>query len=173
MAFNHSICTHSSPQEYIIFSVYASQATHTSNIKRHVEICRKLYTKDIPYKELMGYYKGTPEQSIICNAEHLPYILGVAQLYCQETILLLKNHKHGLRRAYLLYVDTTAAPSDVTEYQEVNSLEYPIEFIGYLRSVPKEVALGQQSWSKDIGEDNYWIVTPDDETRVKYNQWKL
>lgn len=150
---NYAICTHSTPGAYIVFSCEQSSAEAFNNAAA-TGFCEHFLTKHkIGFQKIVGSYKGTIEQSFIINANDFKLITHLLRDNQQETYLYLTNHKHGLRKAYLV-------PSE-KPLREAESVRH---FLGYLRSVSKEEALKQDAWSFRPDLDQFWIVTESDKT---------
>jgi len=143
------ISTHSKQGKYTIFSVFNKENSHGLNFELHQSMVRQLKSNNIPFKEVIGVYKKEEELSFIVQEKHIKsfssLLLSVIfSQYKQESILLLANDKHGLYKAQLLFNTGN------------------IENIGYFRQVAKEIALKQDSYTKD--GNNYYICTESDAT---------
>lgn len=144
----NGISQHSKKSEYIIYSVYQKNLAEEENFANHCNHIVDCVSKNIYGKALEGVYKGEKEQSIIRPFKTVKESLRLGNDYGQESVLLLKNHKHGLYKAYLLFMDSE-----------------DLENIGYFRQVPKDIAQKQDSYTRD--GDNYYICTESDATTVE------
>lgn len=143
-----SVSPHSMPdRNWIVFSADRSNRTEVKNARRREYVENFLDNMSIPYDVLKGVYKGVEEISYIAHSRHAktiePLLVAVAK---QECTMYLTSHRHELYKAYLR--DSSGKH----------------EFIGHLRSVPKEVAQKFDSYTRRLGK--YWIVTPFDDVKV-------
>ena len=146
---NIAICNHSSNNAgYVIFSVMLGNDTMVDMLA-HEAARDYLINKGISLKELEGSYKGNKELSFIVSQDHMEDVQALAKYHNQESIMLLKSHKHGLYKASLHYLK-----------------ELLHEDIGYLRQVTKEIALQQDCYSYDKTQDAYFICTESDDTSL-------
>ena len=140
-----SVSNHSeSNKNYVIYSTFNNRVKDLDTFMGHVDF---LKIGEERHKVLLGYYKGQEEYSII--RPYKKYIIEAAldpDKFNQDCVLVLKNHKHGLYKAYFVYKDM----------KEV--------FQGYLREVPEEIAIKQDSHTKD--GNNYYIITKSDTVLV-------
>ena len=119
------ISSHSEANKhYVIFSVYqgldlkhAIGRKSSDNESAHSEMKRHLETFDIKYVELEGCYKGTKEKSFLVPMDK--FSAAWAFKNGQECYLEIFNHKHGMYKAYFVYVDGKK------------------DFVGYLRQFNK------------------------------------
>ena len=119
--------------QYIVFA----SCYHETVIKHFFK------ENQIGFKQLIGAYKGTMEDSYIINKKYLKAIERAGFLYAEESILLLgENLGKNRRRATLHFL---------------NSLK-PDKDIGILRAVVKEEALEQDNWSYRPDLDTYFIT---------------
>ena len=132
--------------DYIIFSVYQGKV---DDALAHKGIMASFDFSGIKYQECEGVYMGQKEESIIINADHEPLVLSLCRDYNQECYMIAETHKHGLRKAYFVYLDDGRK-----------------EFMGYLRSVSRERALESDGYTYRPDMDKYWIITEDDDTMV-------
>lgn len=147
-----SVSAHSeSNKKYVIFSVYQGCRLDVTN---HACILDVLDNMGINYKELLGQYKGDKEQSVLIAMDDYPALRKILRdTFNQECTLLLENYKHGLYKATFDYLQRP--PESAHQ-----------EFAGYLRSVPEHIAMLHESWTYDEKQKTYFIVTPEDETRM-------
>lgn len=164
---NIAICTHSTNNDYIIFSVARNKNTNQDNIA-HTIALTYLDIENISYKEIEGCYSGTTERSYIVNAKHKQQVFKLTNYYEQESVLVLKSHKHGLYKASLVYNPRAVSKRASNHSNALADLEAKdlITNIGYLREVPKEQALENTNYSYRKDLDKYFIVTDNDDTRV-------
>lgn len=150
MAHQSGIAQHSSPgNNWVIFSVSKGTDAHADWVNTCLTI-NTLEDNKIPFKRLEGTYKGSAkETSFIINEQYSDKALEIAVAFNQDSVLLLDNHKHGLYKATLLYIDGHLEP------------------LGYLRSVGKEIAESQQSYTFDPSQDKYFITTHSDATQYR------
>lgn len=153
MTQSYAICTHSTPSAYVIFSCEQESTDAFTNAAATGHCEYFLQKHKIGYKKLVGSYKGTIEQSFVINANDFDLIKHLLRDNNQETYLYLANHKHGLRRAFLV-------PSEKPLAEAVSQHH----FLGYLRQASKEVALQHEAWSYRPDLDQFWIVTDSDKT---------
>jgi hypothetical protein len=134
----------------IVFSVYQAAMPNSFNVGSH-EIARDvLKFNNAQYVECLGVYDGSQEQSFVLNAEHESLVQNLCQVYEQECYMYLEPHMHGLYKAYFVWLNDTTVK----------------EFQGYLRSVPKEVALAADGYSYRADLDTYWIIDCNGDTCI-------
>ena len=147
MATQSGIAEHSKENNnWFVFSVDTNSPQDGNN---RLTIEAYMFRHGINFKKLEGSYAGTIEQSYIVNMEHYNKLRSVIAGFDQCCILLLENHKHGLYKASLDWL-----------------ADNKIVHTGYLRSVPREVALKHSEWTHDITTGKWFIVTDHDETRM-------
>lgn len=97
----------------------------------------------IPFKVLLGSYKGEQEQSFMTGLEHLPAIESAGIIKGQESILILEAETPKGRPAYLRYVDGSAQ-DDVS--------------LGYFIAVPQSEAIKADGWTFDPVSGEYFTT---------------
>ena len=119
--------------QYIVFS----SCYHETVIKHFFN------ENQIGFKQLIGSYKGTMEDSYIINKKYLKAIERAGFLYAEESILLLgEDLGKNRRRATLHFMNAFKPDQD----------------IGILRAVVKDEALAQDNWSYRPDLDTYFIT---------------
>lgn len=119
----------------IIFSVFRSDAQEFHNEDCHQVIKNVFDDRGINYKELIGFYKGNKEKSLLVFAEHEEKIKELCKQFKQECYLYADSD----RDAFLVYPNKT-------------------EKIGRLKSTTKEVAEKHDNYTYDPNYQMYWIT---------------
>lgn len=123
----------SNQNQYVVFA----SSYHETVIKQFFK------DNNIGFKQLIGSYKGTMEDSYIINKKYLSTIERAGFLYAEESILLLgESLGQNRRRASLHFL---------------NALK-PDQDIGILRAVVKEDAMKEDAWSYRPDLDTYFIT---------------
>lgn len=126
----------------IVFSVFRQDQNTQVNFRNHMLVSELLHADLLSFKELVGSYKGTLENSymVFIPFERLPLamekIRKIAERYGQESMLYIDNEN----KAELLY------------------LNGHVEKLGRFTSVPREEALKHESFSLDLSTDTYYIT---------------
>jgi len=139
------VSTHSKQRKLIIYSAYLCSRDEAENLYAHNLEVRMLKLGNHSFKVVKGVYKGVAELSIVKNysPNDEEYILSHLE---QESCLILTNHKHGVYKATLHFVDH-------------------VEEIGFFRQVSKEFAMKQDCYTVD--GKNYFAVTESDSVVVE------
>ena len=127
-------------KEIVIFSVYREKSKH-ENLLNHTETMLELDSAGIKYTELVGYYKGSKELSLMIGLHNLDLAISIAKYFNQESILISKSD----RSTYLM---------DLTHYYD----SYEEEYIGTLKPTSEFVAKKQHSYSYNPETDSYFVV---------------
>lgn len=122
-----------------IFSVFSSQSTDITNEMNNRSVLALLQDYQVPYKELLGSYKGVQEKSILVKGDtHKNLILELLELYNQESYLELTPFT---RHAVLTYVKTNESVD-----------------LGQFKPTTKDDALSRDAWTYDIDSGIYYIT---------------
>ena len=124
----------SNPEQYVIFATDACSDLAD----------KALRFADIPFKRLVGSYKGTSEDAWIINARHWDAFKGWDGLVKQESILHLGPFEHGGHAATLYF-------------NKPEQSGWADKFIGQFRQTTKVYALKQEAWTFDP-EQNAWFI---------------
>lgn len=117
-----------------IFSVF--QKDEAQNQRDHLDLIKHLNRFNIPHKELLGYYKGDKESSILIEGfNHRDTVEYFCKKYGQECYL----ESHSDRSTYLVYPQKK-------------------EYIGKLVPVSREKASLLDSYSFDPILGQYYIT---------------
>ena len=110
----------------------------------HESVIRDFFNDNgIGFKQLIGSYKGTTEDSYVVNMKWLSYVEQAGLLDGEESILLLSESLgQNRRRAKLHFLNASK----------------PDEDIGILRAVVKEEAMKQDAWSYRPDLDTYFVT---------------
>lgn len=142
------IHSHSMPDDgYIIFSVFQYKEPDIINHSKILDILRN---NKINFKVVEGMYNNKWELSILVPFEHELLVQSICWEYNQECYLVLKPHKHGVRKATLVFKGSNN------------------QSVGYFMSVPEELATKQPSWTYDPSTKLYYTTTPTDDTMGTY-----
>ena len=138
--------THSKDQDsFIIYSTFKENVGLSENVHNYFEHCNNLDKIRVPYKKLDGKYNGQEELAILRVLKYNQQIANLLKAWKQKSMLLLKNYKHGLYKATLVFKDSKDNKD-----------------LGYFRQVEREIASKRDSYTKD--GNNYYITTESDTT---------
>lgn len=113
-------------------------AVDTGNPEHHV--MRYMMEKGIPFRPLLGQYKGVSEMSFVIDPSDWQYV----SQYCldQESILLLGKYQGtGVRDAYFLYQGDSIAT-----------------YIGQMGTAPRSEAMQQDGYTFDPSLETWFII---------------
>ena len=110
----------------------------------HETVIRDFFNdNDIGFKQLIGSYKGTTEDSYVVNMKWLTYVEQAGLLDGEDSILLLSESLgQNRRRAKLRFLNASK----------------PDEDLGILRAVVKEEAMKREVWSYRPDLDTYFVT---------------
>lgn len=134
--------------DVIIFSVYRKELQEEDNKLNHILAESVLIDNHINYVEAIGVYMSDKEQCFICTVRNggEEIIAELCRIYNQECYMIATQHKHGLRKVQFAY-----PPHN--------------KFVGYLKEVPKEVALVSGGYTYRPDVDKYWTIISTDNTQ--------
>ena len=110
---------HLDPRKTIISACLSVNGTHR-NARATCELAADLALAGIPFREVVGVYKGVREASFVTwpeSDDHSAQLLALAVSYGQESIL----HVHPDRTAELEYVN--GARRVIGQFQQVSEAE--------------------------------------------------
>lgn len=123
--------------EVIILSGELSNQTKLENQSRTADLYKSLRSLNIPFKTVVGVYKGVKEESFVTtprDASEFSTVLSLASHFDQESVLHLDSN----RRAKLIFRGGQ------------------VEHLGYFTSVPEKIARAQDAYTQD--GDDFYIV---------------
>lgn len=127
----------------IIFSVYQASLDEGVNFLNSQTVSALMRIQGLPFKEVIGYYKGNKEVSFVCDDFWIGEAKAYALKYNQESVLVIE----GDGKTFLEYLPLTT-----------NSAE----FVGYFREVPKEHAITCKSYTYDPATQKYFVATKEE-----------
>lgn len=125
---------------FIIFSINQEGESESDNRNTHSAYALTFPTIGLPFKSLLGCYKGTCEESFLVadNSKNRAFVLGIARRHNQQSILIVDADRY----AELLYLNlNTSQP------------------IGKFVAVSKSHALQQDNWTFDPETENFYTTT--------------
>lgn len=138
----------------ILFTVQSNYASPDTNQMRHAEALRRLAQEgategyDMHIVKVMD--EGVQKVGYIVTEDYVDAVEELLDMYDQEGYILLVTHMHGMRKAIRMSLDVNEEG----------------EFIGYMRSVPVEMAIRSRSYVHRPDKDAYFLVHPSDETNM-------
>lgn len=120
----------------LIVSSFTNTSTYAQNLEDFETLKVWLNSLSIPFKELIGRYKGTDEHSLLISSEHRRVVDAIVRDYNQESYLEL--YHDGF--AELVYRNGSR------------------EKLGYLKQVTPEHAKTLDAFSFDPIENQYYTV---------------
>lgn len=128
-------------QPFFILSASDSSLETEVNQDRTTLLRKYLKERNVPFKELLGSYKGTQEHSFLV-VDTIENVLQYAKRFAQESILAVDSD----RQAELVFVPYFHVPYT----SEVK--------LGTFQQVTREEARAQDAWTYDPTENKYWIA---------------
>lgn len=163
------VCSHSSSvgnEEYVIFSIDNPYGKVVVGKDLSPEQVRSMYSiedadrmiqtearmfeqwlghQDIPYKRLLGSYKGEQEPAFIVNQQYMSRVVSAGWVNNQESILLLSKIQGRHRYATLYYL--TAKNKESLLYE-----------LGRFYETTEEFAKKHEAWTYDPSTGLYFIT---------------
>lgn len=121
----------------MIFSAFESENSNEKNIDNTAIVESYLVEEKVPFKKIMGCYKGSNELAFIVPLSYYKQLLPTINKYNQESVLIINAD----RKATLFYLKSGKN-----------------EQLGDFVNVSMEEAIDRESYAYDFANRNYYVT---------------